>query len=93
MIIYELTNKLNADKSQLSVFSKFYATKEEATKLKQEHTKVFKHDFKALGREQIAKILSMGHISIYYDNGWQEVHDVSSLVKSSKEVKWLRTHR
>ena len=87
MIIYELTNKLNSDKSQLSVFSKFYATKEEATKLKQEHTKVFKHDFKALGREQIAKILSMGHISIYYDNGWQEVHDVSSLVKSSKEVK------
>lgn len=52
MIIYELTNKLNADKSQLSVFSKFYATKEEATKLKQEHTKVFKHDFKSLGRRR-----------------------------------------
>ena len=87
MIIYELTNSLNAGKSQVSVFSKFYATKEEATKLKQEHTKVFKHDFKSLGREEIAKILSMAHVDIYYEGGWQEVHDVSSLVKSSKEVK------
>jgi hypothetical protein len=87
MIIYELTNKLNADKSQIPMFSKFYATKEDATKMKQDHTKVFKHDFKSLGREEIAMILSMGHISIYYDNGWQEVHEVSSLVKSSKEVK------
>ena len=87
MIIYELTNKLNADKSQIPMFSKFYATKEDATKMKQDNTKVFKHDFKSLGREEIAMILSMGHISIYYDNGWQEVHEVSSLVKSSKEVK------
>jgi hypothetical protein len=87
MIIYEVTNKLNADKSQIPMFSKFYATKEDATKMKQDHTKVFKHDFKSLGREEIAMILSMGHISIYYDNGWQEVHEVSSLVKSSKEVK------
>jgi hypothetical protein len=87
MIIYELTNKLNADKSQIPMFSKFYATKEDATKMRQDNTKVFKHDFKSLGREEIAMILSMGHISIYYDNGWQEVHEVSSLVKSSKEVK------
>ncbi len=87
MIIYELTNKLNANKSQIPMFSKFYATKEDATKMKQDNTKVFKHDFKSLGREEIAMILSMGHISIYYDNGWQEVHEISSLVKSSKEVK------
>ena len=87
MIIYELTNKLNAERSQMSVFSKFYATKEDATRIKQENTKVFKHDFKSLGREEIAMILSMGHVSMYYDQGWQEIHDISSLVKNTKEVK------
>jgi|TARA_Y100000296_G_scaffold84012_1_gene116262 hypothetical protein len=85
MIIYELTNKENLFEGD-KAFSKFYGTKDEATKLRQAHTKIFKHDLISLGREEIAMILSMGHVNMHYENGWQEVHDISSLVKSTKEV-------
>ena len=86
MIVYEYTNRENLHEGDLA-FSKFYGTKEEAIKLKQERTKIFKHDLKALGRDEIAMILSMGHVNMTYQGGWQEIHDISSLVKNTKEVK------
>jgi len=87
MIIYELTNKLNLDTARVQKFSKYYATKDEATKSKQEGTKVFKHELRSLTRDDIAMILSMEHVDVFYDNGWQEVHSISNLAKTTKEVK------
>ena len=101
MIIYELTNKgddisdfylfkeSHPDSESIVVnlfFSKYYSTKDEAVKSKRDATKVFKHELRSLSRDEIAMILSMGHVDVFYEKGWNEVHDISSLVKSTKEV-------
>ena len=85
MIIYELTNKKSNSEIEL-FFSKYYATKDEAVKSKRDDTKVFKHELRSLSRDEIAMILSMGHVDVFYEKGWNELHDISSLAKSTKEV-------
>ena len=85
MIIYELTNRKSNSEIEL-FFSKYYATKDEAVKSKRDGTRIFKHELKPLSRDDVAMILSMGHIDVFYEKGWNEVHDISSLVKSTKDV-------
>ena len=85
MIIYELTNRKSNSEIEL-FFSKYYATKDEAVKSKRGDTKVFKHELRSLTRDDIAMILSMGHIDVFYENGWNELHDISNMAKNSKEV-------
>jgi len=102
MIIYELTNK-GDDKSDFYLFkeshpdsesivvdlffSKYYATKDEAVKSKRDGTRIFKHELKPLSRDDVAMILSMNHVDVFYENGWNELHDISSLVKNTIELE------
>lgn len=96
MIIYQVTNNNCKDKDitekrDFLFFSQYYATKEEATKCKgSSGASVYQINLMNLGREEVAEILSMGHVSFEHSSlagGFHEIHDISTLVKNTKEVK------
>ena len=85
MIIYEVTNKY---KTQELCFSKYYPTKELAIDNKASNLEVYKIELYPLGRDEIASILSMNHVRMEQVNGgWNEVHDISHLIKSEELIK------
>jgi len=91
MIIYEKTNKYMSDVDDITrtIFSKFYATKDEALKISQEDAKVYKIELKSLSREDIAGILSMDHVEINATGTgrWHEVHNIKNITKKIGEIK------
>ena len=92
MIIYEVTNKyitmVNIDTIfEKLVFSKYYPTKELALENKASNLEVYKLELNSLGREEIASILSMEHVRMeHIKGGWNEVHDISHLIKSEEKI-------
>ena len=93
MIIYEVTNKyitmINIDTIfEKLVFSKYYPTKELALENKASNLEVYKLELNSLGREEIASILSMEHVRMeHIQGGWNEVHDISHLIKSEEKIQ------
>ena len=86
MIIYEVTNK-HITLEELC-FSKYYATKDLALLAKRPTNEVYKLELNSLGREEIASILSMDHVRMEQTmNGWDEVHDISHLIKSEEKIQ------
>ena len=94
MIMYEVTNKYTTVDELL--FSKYYPTKEQAlaattmAKIQRYPSplEVYKLELHPLGREDIANILSMNHVRMeQVDDGWNEVHDISSLTKSEVKIE------
>ena len=86
MIIYEVTNKYK-ELDNLR-FSKYYPTKEQAIDSKASNLEVYKLELNSLGREEIASILSMDHVRMEQTmNGWDEVHDISHLIKSEEKIQ------
>ena len=96
MIIYEVTNKYTTEDEL--IFSKYYPTKELAldTISKDRHIEgysktsnleVYKLELHSLGREDVAHILSMNHVRMeHIQGGWNEVHDISHLIKSEEKI-------
>ena len=93
MIIYEVTNKyitmVNIDTIfEKLVFSKYYPTKELALDNKASNLEIYKLELNSLGREEIASILSMEHVRMeHIQGGWNEVHDISHLIKSEEKIQ------
>ena len=93
MIIYEVTNKyitmINIDTIfEKLVFSKYYPTKELALDNKASNLEIYKLELNSLGREEIASILSMEHVRMeHIQGGWNEVHDISHLIKSEEKIQ------
>ena len=86
MIIYEVTNKYIT--LEELCFSKYYATKDQALLNKKPTNEVYKLELNSLGREEIASILSMDHVRMEQTiNGWDEVHDISHLIKSEEKIQ------
>ena len=86
MIIYEVTNKYTTMDELL--FSKYYPTKELALEHTASNLECYKLELHPLGREDIANILSMNHVRMEQVNGgWNEVHDISYLIKSEVKIK------
>ena len=95
MIIYQKTNNWCQDKEILEdekflYFSKFYATKEEALATPTKGTHVYKITLSSLGREEVADILSMGHVSFEHSSlagGYHEIHDISNISRHRELIK------
>ena len=90
MIIYQVTNNWCNDKDitrkdKFLYFSQYYPTKAQAQAIKTPGTQVWEINLVNLGREEIAKILSMDHVSFEHSNlagGYHEVHDIKHLTKN-----------
>jgi len=95
MIIYQVTNNWCKDKDvtqddKFLYFSKYYATKEEALAIPTKGTHVYKIVMDSLGREEVADILSMGHVSFEHSSlagGYHEIHDISKISKHREVIK------
>ena len=93
MIIYEVTNKYKEiiDRDTIFetlVFSKYYSTKEEALDNTASNLECYKLELHSLGSEDVAHILSMNHVRMeHIQGGWNEVHDISHLIKSEELIK------
>ena len=93
MIIYEVTNKYKTMVNKNTIFekllfSKYYPTKELALDNKASNLEVYKLELNSLGRDEIASILSMDHVRMeHIQGGWNEVHDISHLIKSEELIK------
>ena len=85
MIIYELTNKYVS--MEELIFSKYYATQDQALNARKGKHEIYKVELNSLGREEIASILSMNHVRIHYENGWNEIHDISYITKNEEKLK------
>jgi hypothetical protein len=87
MIIYELTNKYINTEDNL-YFSKYYATKDLALLAKRPTNEVYKLEIDSLGREEIASILSMDHVTFHNtNNGWHETHDISHITNNKEKIE------
>ena len=95
MIIYQKTNNWCKDKditndNKFLYFSFFYATKEEAFATPTKGTHIYKITIDSLGREEIADLLNMGHVSFEHSRiagGYHEIHDISTISKHRELIK------
>jgi hypothetical protein len=95
MIIYQKTNNWCSDKEitqdeKFLFFSKYYATKEEALATPTKGTHIYKITIDSLGREEVADILSMGHVSFEHSSlagGYHEIHDISKISRLREVVE------
>jgi len=96
MIIYQVTNNWCKDKDvtedeKFLYFSSYYATKEEALAIPTKGTHTYKITIDTLGREEIASLLNMGHVSFEHSRiagGYHEIHDISTISKHRELIKW-----
>jgi hypothetical protein len=95
MIIYQVTNNWCKDETitqndKFLYFSKYYATKEEALAIPTKGTHIYKITLDSLGREEVADILSMGHVSFEHSSlagGYHEIHDISKISRLREVVE------
>lgn len=95
MIIYQVTNNWCEDKNEINndkflYFSKYYATKEEALSTPTKGTHIYKLTLDTLGREDVAYILSMHHVSFEHSNvanGYHEIHNIERICKLRELIK------
>ena len=94
MIIYQKTNNWCQDKDiteddKFLYFSSYYATKEEALAIPTKGTHVYKITINTLGRDEIASLLNIGHVSFEHSQlagGYQEIHDISKISKHREVI-------
>ena len=96
MIIYQKTNNWCKDKEITSgekflFMSQYYATKEEAFELNTPNTHIYKITIPTLGREEIAAILNVEHVS--YEHSFQagqyhEIHNIEKISQHRELIKW-----
>ena len=95
MIIYQVTNNWCKDKDvtedeKFLYFSSYYATKEEALAIPTKGTHIYKITIDTLGREEVASLLNMGHVSFEHSKlagGYHEIHDISKISKHRELIQ------
>ena len=89
MIIYQKTNNWCKNKSitgdeKFLFMSQYYATKEEAFELNTPGTHIYKITIPTLGREEVASILNLDHVSFEHSFQQGQFHEIHNIEKISQ---------